>query len=169
MIPHDCVIVWFRKQGYLMTDTYQSCIDQIWWCVQHWHHTKVKSWGNKEIFTWRPYLLCAVWWRKETTFAWNAKVTESTRQSFVVFIADQQLYKIALPILWHNQEMFENFYLRLGMHLLMSYIGSMSLMASSGLENARWSAFGCVTEMLTWKRFPENVSALRVLTEEILR
>ena len=52
-----------------------------------------------------------------------------------MFIADQQLYKIALRILWHNQEMFENFYLRLGMHLLISYIDSMSLMESSGLEN----------------------------------
>ena len=51
-------------------------------------------------------------------------VTENTGQKFVVITADQQLYRVAVHIMWENQTLFGNVYLRLGgMHLLMSYIG----------------------------------------------
>ena len=62
-------------------------------------------------------------------------VTENTGQKFVVITADQQLYRVAVHIMWENQTLFGNVYLRLGgMHLLMSYIGCVgSLMTGSGL------------------------------------
>ena len=36
-------------------------------------------------------------------------VTESAGQMFVVFTEDQQLYKIAVHILWDNPTLFSNF------------------------------------------------------------
>ena len=98
-------------------------------------------------------------------------VTLETGQEFVVFTADQQLYKIAVHIQWDNPEMFQNFYLRLGgMHLLMSYVGAIgTLMAGSGMADILGVAFGGVGKMLTGKEYPDNVRALRMLTEEILR
>ena len=97
-------------------------------------------------------------------------VTESTGQMFVVFTADQQLCKIAVHILWDNPILFSNFYLRLGgMHLLMSYVGSIgTLMNNTGLTEALSAAFGGVLKMLSGKKFPENVRALRMLTECLL-
>jgi hypothetical protein len=99
------------------------------------------------------------------------QVTENTGQEYVIFTADQQLYKIAVHVLWENQAMFSNFYLRLGgMHLLMSYVGCIgSLMADSGIVEVLGVAFGGVLKMLSGKKFPENVRALRMLVEEILR
>ena len=62
-------------------------------------------------------------------------VTRATGQEYVIFTADQQLYKVAVHVMWENQALFSNVYLRLGgMHLLMSYVGSIgSLMAGSGM------------------------------------
>lgn len=100
------------------------------------------------------------------------QLSESTGQEYVVFTADQQLYRIAVHILWENPEMFGgNFYLRLGgMHLLMSYVGSIgTLMAESGIVEVLSVPFGGVLKMLTGKKYPQNVRALRMLTEEVLR
>lgn len=98
-------------------------------------------------------------------------VTEKTGQKFVVFTADQQLYKVAVHIMWENQSMFSNFYLRLGgMHLLMSYVGCVgSLMAGSGIVEVLGAAFAGVRKMLIGKKFPDNIRALRMLVEELLR
>lgn len=62
-------------------------------------------------------------------------VTETTGQEYVVFTADQQLYRVAVHVMWENQARFNNVYIRLGgMHLLMSYVGCIgSLMAGSGI------------------------------------
>jgi len=62
-------------------------------------------------------------------------------------------------------------YLRLGgMHLLMSYVGSIgSLMAGSGMTEILSEAFAGVLKMLTGKQYPDNVRALRMLVEEIIR
>ena len=98
-------------------------------------------------------------------------ITEKTGQRFVVFTADQQLYRVAVHILWENQTMFKNFYLRLGgMHLLMSYVGCVgSLMTGSGIVEVLGSAFAGVSKMLIGKKFPDNVRALRMLTEGLLQ
>ena len=67
--------------------------------------------------------------------------------------------------------MFSNFYLRLGgMPLPISYIGSKgTLMGDSGIVEVLSVAFGGVLKMLNGKRFPENIRALRMLVEELLR
>jgi len=98
-------------------------------------------------------------------------VTQHIGQEFVVFTADQQLYRVAVHIMWENQGLFNNFYLRLGgMHLLMSYVGCVgSLMAGSGIVEVLNTTFAGVSKMLTGKKFPNNVRALRMLVEELLR
>ncbi|KAK5897507.1 hypothetical protein CesoFtcFv8_010564 [Champsocephalus esox] len=56
------------------------------------------------------------------------------------------------------------------MHLLMSYVGCIgSLMADSGIVEVLSSSFGGVLKMLIGKKFPENVRALRMLVEELLK
>lgn len=99
------------------------------------------------------------------------EVTEATGQEFVVFTADQQLYRIAVHVIWENQALFNNIYLRLGgMHMLMSYIGCIgTLMAGSGIVEVLSEAFAGVSKMLTGKKYPDNVRALRMLVEELLR
>ena len=98
-------------------------------------------------------------------------VTETTGQGYVVFTADQQLYRVAVHVMWENQVLFGNIYLRLGgMHLLMSYVGCIgSLMAGSGIVEVLSEAFGGVLKMLTGKKYPDNVRALRMLIEELIR
>ena len=77
-------------------------------------------------------------------------VTETTGQEYVVFTADQQLYRVAVYLMWENQVLFGNIYLRLGgMHLLMSYVGCIGpLMAGSGIVEVFSEAFGGVLKML---------------------
>ena len=75
-------------------------------------------------------------------------------------------------VLWMGGLRYRNtLYVRLGgMHVLMSFVGSVgTLMAESGLENVLSEVFGGVTKMLSGKKYPQNVRALRMLAEEILR
>ena len=53
-----------------------------------------------------------------------------------VFTADQQLYRVAVNIVWVSSEPSDYFVLRLGgMHTLMGFVGSVGvLMGNSGLE-----------------------------------
>ena len=54
--------------------------------------------------------------------------------------------------------------------MLMSFVGCVgSLMANSGLEEIMKSAFGGVPRLLSGKKFPHNVRALRLVVEEMLR
>lgn len=56
------------------------------------------------------------------------------------------------------------------MHCLMSFVGSIgSLMAESGLAEIMSAVFGGVPKMLSGKKFPQNVRALRIVAEEVLR
>ncbi len=86
-------------------------------------------------------------------------MTEATGQEYVVFTADQQLYRVAAHVMWENQALFGNIYLRLGgMHLLMSYVGCLgSLMAGSGIVEVLSEAFAGVLKMLTGKKYPEEI------------
>ena len=72
--------------------------------------------------------------------------------------------------MWENQGLFTNFYLFLGgMHLLMSYVGCVgSLMAGSGIVEVLNTTFAGASKMLTGKKFPNNVRALRMLVEVLL-
>ena len=52
----------------------------------------------------------------------------------------------------------------------MSFIGSIgTLMADTGLSDMSSVFVGGVSKMLTGKKFPQNVIALRMLAEEALR
>ena len=99
------------------------------------------------------------------------KLTPSMGQKFVLFTCDLQLYKVALQVKWAYPDQFSDVIPRLGaMHSLMSFIGCIgSLMENSGLEEILSHVFGGVSKMLTGKKYPQNVRALRMLAEEILR
>ncbi len=73
--------------------------------------------------------------------------------------------------MWVHPDRFDNFIPRLGgMHMLMSFVGCVGvLMSNSGLDDVMRASFGGVTRMLTGKNFPQNVRALRIVTEEVLR
>ena len=90
------------------------------------------------------------------------EIARNVGQDYVVFTCDQQLYRVALQVKWDNPQMLNNVYLRLGgMHLLMSYVGSVgTLMSNSGLEEILGAAFGGVGKMLAGKKYPQNVRAL---------
>lgn len=92
-------------------------------------------------------------------------------QAYVVFTCDQQLYRVALQVKWDNPDLLDNVHLRLGgMHLLMSYCGCIgTLMADTGLEDIMGAAFSGVGKMLSGKKFPQNIRALRLVAEELLR
>lgn len=98
-------------------------------------------------------------------------LTSETGQDFSVLTCDQQLYRVAVQVKWAHPEKFKNMHLRLGgIHALMSFVGAVgSLMAESGLSSVLSEAFGGVAKMLQGKKFPQNVRALRMMTEEVLR
>jgi hypothetical protein len=99
------------------------------------------------------------------------QLSHKVGQEYVVFTADLQLYRIALHVQWENPIQLGNIHLRLGgMHLLMSYCGSIgTLMADTGIVEILSPVFGGVLKMLSGKKFPQNVRALRMLVEELLR
>ena len=63
------------------------------------------------------------------------KVTEEAGQAITVFTVDQQLYRVALDMIWANPGEWSKFYVRLGgMHMLVSFIGCVGVhMTNSGL------------------------------------
>ena len=99
------------------------------------------------------------------------RLTNARGQYWVIYTADQQLYKVTCQIIWNDIENFTPFIPRLGgMHFLMSFIGTIGANAAdSGLADVLESAFSGVTKMLSGKKFPQNIRALRMLTEELLR
>ena len=99
------------------------------------------------------------------------EITNKCGQEFVVFTGDLQLYRVAVNILWAYPDQFGNIILRLGgMHTLMSFVGSIgTLMAGSGLYELLESTFGGVQKMMIGKKFPQNVRALRIVAEELLK
>ena len=99
------------------------------------------------------------------------KDTRETGQTFTVMTADQQLYRVMVRVMWAYPKLFETFIPRLGgMHMLMSFVGCVwTLMADTGLKEIMESAFAGVSKMLSGKKFPQNVRALRFVAEELLR
>ena len=93
-----------------------------------------------------------------------------TRQ-YVIITFDEQLYKILIDLIWVYPLQLGKVVARLGgMHFLMTFIGCIdNLLVNSGLIDILNSAFGGVDKMLTGKKFPQNVGALRMVTEELLR
>ncbi len=93
------------------------------------------------------------------------RLSELAGQSFTLLTFDQQLYRYAIEIQWALPEVFppSSFMVRLGgMHMLMSFIGSVgNLMTETGLADILSSAFGGVHKMLIGKNFPMCMRALR--------
>lgn len=98
------------------------------------------------------------------------RLTNECGQTYTVFTADQQLYRVMLNVIWVQPDLFPKFVPRLGgMHMLMSFVGCVGvLMANSGLEELLKAAFGGVARMLAGKNFPQNVRALRMVCEAVL-
>ena len=107
----------------------------------------------------------------QTSMVQAKRLAAEHGQNFCIYTCDQQLYCIAATILWNNPDLSNDLYLRLGgMHFLMSYIGSIgALMAGTGMKEILEKAFGGVLKMLTGKKYPQNLRALRMLVEEVLR
>ena len=99
------------------------------------------------------------------------ELTSQTGQTFSLLTCDQQLYRVAVHVSWDQPERCKDMYLRLGgMHTLMSFAGAVgSLMAESGLSNILSEVFGRVPKMFSGKKFPQNVRALRMMAEEVVR
>ena len=99
------------------------------------------------------------------------RLTNHTGQVYTIFTNDQQLYRVVVHVTWVYQPQFQNFIPRLGgMHTLMNFVGAVGvLMADTGLETILQVAFGGVASMLSGKKYPQNIRALRLLTEELLR
>ena len=75
------------------------------------------------------------------------KRCESTGQGFTIFVADLQLYKVALDVMWNFPHLFDKSFILVlgGMHLLMNFISCIgNLMESSGLSKVLESTFGSV-------------------------
>ena len=99
------------------------------------------------------------------------QLMEKIGQNFTVFTADQQLYRVAIEVQWAHPDRFQNLIPRLvGMHMLMSFVGAIgTLMAETGLAQILESVFGGVEKMLTGKKFPMDMRAMRMVAEELLR
>ena len=106
-----------------------------------------------------------------TTMAEAVTITHEGGQSVTVFTADQQLYRVALDILWKYGTRFTNFVPRIGgMHWVMSFVGCIViLIKNSGLISWLKSAFGEAEKMLTEKKFSINVgiSALQYFRDYV--
>ena len=99
-------------------------------------------------------------------------LTKETGQEFTIITIDQQLYKILIDLLWVSPLLQKKVIARLGgMHFLMSFIGCIgNLLTNTGLVEIMKAAFGRVEKMLLGKKyFPQNVRALRMVVEELLR
>ena len=99
------------------------------------------------------------------------RLTNERGHKKVVFTCNEQLYKVAIDVKWAYPNDFSDVILRLrGMHMLMSFVGAIrSLMAGFGLSEILSSTFAGVSKMLTGKKFPQNVRAMRLVSEELLR
>ena len=94
--------------------------------------------------------------------------TENSCQTYTVFTNDQELFNITTQIICWQPNVWENVYPVLwGMHLLMTFAGCMG-----SLMNTRdYQIFlnPLVDKMLLGKYFPNNIRALCMFLEEILR
>ena len=93
------------------------------------------------------------------------RLTKERGKAYTIFTNDQQLYRIVVNISCVYGELFLNLISRLGgMHALMSFVGAVgTLMIDTGLEPIISVAFGGVSKMLTGKKFPQNIRALRMV------
>ena len=106
-----------------------------------------------------------------TTMVKSQKIAEKVGQQYVVFTADQKMYRVALHVNWENQTQLSNTHMLFGgIHILMTYCGSEgTLMAGTGTQEILSTAFGGVMKMLTGKNYTRSVRVFRMLVEVLLR
>ena len=99
------------------------------------------------------------------------RIVQELNQEYLVITADQQIYKVIVDILFATPDLITKMMPILGfMHFLMDFLSCIgTLMADSGLSNILCGTFGSVDKMLQGKKYPQNIRALRLLTEELLR
>jgi hypothetical protein len=99
------------------------------------------------------------------------RIVQELNQEYLVITADQQIYKVIVDILFATHDLITKMMPILGfMHFLMDFVSCIgTLMADSGLSNILCGTFGSVDKMLQGKKYPQNIRALRLLTEELLR
>ena len=98
------------------------------------------------------------------------RIVQEANQEYLVITADQQIYKVIVDILFATPDLMFKVIPILGfMHFLMDFVSCIGkLMAGSGLKNILCGTFGSVDKMLEGKKYPQNVRALRLLTEQLL-
>ena len=98
------------------------------------------------------------------------RIVQELNQEYLVITADQQIYKVIVDILFATPDLITKMMPILGfMHFLMDFVSCIgTLMADSGLSNILCGTFGSVDKMLQGKKY-QNIRALRLLTEELLR
>ena len=81
-------------------------------------------------------------------------LTDQPSQTYTIFTSDLQLYRVVVDITWVYPDMLCSFIPRLGgMHLMMSYIGSVGvLMSSSGHFEALPRCFLAKNSLRTTER-----------------
>ena len=106
-----------------------------------------------------------------TSITRGFEVTRDSNQGILVLTCDQQIYNIVVDITFHQPELLTGIVVILGgMHFLMDFVGCVgTLMADSGLKDIMSTTFGSFDKMLQSKTYPQNIRALRLLTEELLR
>ena len=106
-----------------------------------------------------------------TSITRGFEVTRDSNQDTLILACDQQIYKIVVDITFHQPELLTGIVVILGgMHFLMDFVSCIgTLVADSGLKEILSTTFGSIDKMLQGKKYPQNVRALRLLTEELLR
>lgn len=106
-----------------------------------------------------------------TSITRGIEVTRNSNQDILVLTCDQAIYKIVVDITFHQPELLTNVVPILGgMHFLMDFVSCIgTLLADGGLKEILSTTFGSIDKMLQGKKYPQNVRALRLLTEELLQ
>ena len=99
------------------------------------------------------------------------ELTKVTGQKTIPYTFDQQLYKVAVDIIFNDPEKFKPIVPILGgMHYLGAFVRAIGNLAGSlGLTALLSSTFSSVESMLEGKKYPQNVRALRILVEIMLK
>ena len=106
-----------------------------------------------------------------TVIVKGLSIIEGANQDYFVMTADMQIYKIIVSIIFATLDLRTKVIPILGStHFLMDFVSCVgTLMSGSGLKSILCGTFGSVEKRLEGKKYPHNIRALRLLTEEILR
>ena len=98
-------------------------------------------------------------------------MTRDANQDILIITADAAIYKVIVDISFHQPDLLGSMVAVLGgMHLLMDFVACIgTLTTDCGLKEVLGTTFGSVEKMLSGKKYPQNVRALRLLVEELLR